>query len=174
MTGKIEKTIFVCQSCGFQNPKWLGRCPDCGTWNSFVEETRPPSKTGPGHWNDLALTAETPQPLREISTQTEAAFSNRDPGAGPGPGRGVVPGSAVSDRGRSGNRKVHPPVTDPARSESRRVPHLVYFRGGISPSDQNARGTPGPRKQPGPDPGGNLLGSYSENPQGPPTPVSGH
>ncbi len=32
------KTIFSCQSCGFQSPKWQGRCPDCGSWNAFVEE----------------------------------------------------------------------------------------------------------------------------------------
>jgi len=32
------KTIFVCQSCGGQSPKWQGRCPDCNSWNSFVEE----------------------------------------------------------------------------------------------------------------------------------------
>jgi DNA repair protein RadA/Sms len=33
-----QKTIFVCQSCGYKAPKWLGRCPDCSAWNSFVEE----------------------------------------------------------------------------------------------------------------------------------------
>ncbi len=32
------KTIFSCQSCGYQSPKWLGRCPDCNNWNSFIEE----------------------------------------------------------------------------------------------------------------------------------------
>ncbi|MDD4939149.1 MAG: DNA repair protein RadA [Candidatus Omnitrophica bacterium] len=32
------KTVFSCQNCGYQSPKWLGRCPDCGSWNSFVEE----------------------------------------------------------------------------------------------------------------------------------------
>ncbi|MFQ5681013.1 MAG: DNA repair protein RadA [Candidatus Omnitrophota bacterium] len=32
------KTIFTCQSCGYQAPKWLGRCPDCSGWNCFVEE----------------------------------------------------------------------------------------------------------------------------------------
>lgn len=31
-------TVFSCQTCGYQAPKWLGRCPDCGAWNSFVEE----------------------------------------------------------------------------------------------------------------------------------------
>ena len=32
------KNVFVCQECGAQSPKWLGRCADCGAWNSFVEE----------------------------------------------------------------------------------------------------------------------------------------
>lgn len=32
------KTIFTCSSCGFQSPKWLGKCPDCNSWNSFAEE----------------------------------------------------------------------------------------------------------------------------------------
>ena len=35
---KRPSTIFVCQECGSQSPKWLGRCSDCGAWNSFVEE----------------------------------------------------------------------------------------------------------------------------------------
>jgi DNA repair protein RadA/Sms len=34
------KTLFACQACGFESSKWLGRCPDCGEWNSFVEERR--------------------------------------------------------------------------------------------------------------------------------------
>jgi len=32
------KAIFSCTSCGAQSPKWLGRCPECGEWNTFVEE----------------------------------------------------------------------------------------------------------------------------------------
>jgi DNA repair protein RadA/Sms len=35
---KQARTAFVCQECGSQAPKWMGRCPDCGAWNSFVEE----------------------------------------------------------------------------------------------------------------------------------------
>ena len=34
---KKTETIFECQTCGYQTPKWLGRCPDCGKWDSFVE-----------------------------------------------------------------------------------------------------------------------------------------
>jgi DNA repair protein RadA/Sms len=35
---KTSKTIFSCQACGYQTPKWMGRCPDCGQWQTFVEE----------------------------------------------------------------------------------------------------------------------------------------
>ncbi|SMC28927.1 DNA repair protein RadA/Sms [Clostridium acidisoli DSM 12555] len=33
-----SKTVFVCQECGFESLKWMGKCPNCNTWNSFVEE----------------------------------------------------------------------------------------------------------------------------------------
>lgn len=36
-SGKL-KTVFACQACGFESSKWLGRCPDCGEWNSLLEE----------------------------------------------------------------------------------------------------------------------------------------
>ena len=35
---KKIKTLFFCQNCGQQSPKWLGKCPSCGEWNRFVEE----------------------------------------------------------------------------------------------------------------------------------------
>jgi len=37
-TKKKIKTIFACQKCGYQSPKWLGRCPDCSQWDTFAEE----------------------------------------------------------------------------------------------------------------------------------------
>lgn len=36
------KKVFVCSECDYQSPKWLGKCPECGSWNSFVEETYDP------------------------------------------------------------------------------------------------------------------------------------
>jgi DNA repair protein RadA/Sms len=35
---KNIKTVFTCQACGYQTPKWMGKCPDCGQWQSMVEE----------------------------------------------------------------------------------------------------------------------------------------
>jgi DNA repair protein RadA/Sms len=41
---KNEKSHFVCQNCGYQSARWNGKCPDCGTWNSFIEEAAPRQK----------------------------------------------------------------------------------------------------------------------------------
>lgn len=44
MKTKGPKTIFVCQNCGAENAKWLGRCPSCNSWNTLVEEVRAKTK----------------------------------------------------------------------------------------------------------------------------------
>ena len=33
-----NKTVFVCSGCGYESPKWMGKCPACNEWNSFYEE----------------------------------------------------------------------------------------------------------------------------------------
>ena len=33
-----NKTVFVCSNCGYESPKWMGKCPACNEWNSFYEE----------------------------------------------------------------------------------------------------------------------------------------
>src|SRR3954453_7441246 len=45
---KRASTVFVCQECGSQSPKWLGRCGDCGAWNSLVEERPQVEAAGAG------------------------------------------------------------------------------------------------------------------------------
>lgn len=44
------KTLFVCQNCGAQRPRWEGKCTDCGSWNSFVEETLAPVDSSHKGW----------------------------------------------------------------------------------------------------------------------------
>ncbi len=39
------KTVFFCQSCGAQSSKWIGRCPSCGEWNTYIEEVIHREKT---------------------------------------------------------------------------------------------------------------------------------
>lgn len=44
---KGPKTVYVCSECDWQSPKWMGRCPQCGNWNTFSEETFVQKKTSP-------------------------------------------------------------------------------------------------------------------------------
>ncbi|MCD8365385.1 MAG: hypothetical protein LUC83_06165, partial [Clostridiales bacterium] len=43
---KSKNTIFFCQNCGYESAKWLGQCPGCREWNSFVEEPVAPKGAG--------------------------------------------------------------------------------------------------------------------------------
>ncbi|MBA4394705.1 MAG: DNA repair protein RadA, partial [Desulfobacca sp.] len=91
---KTEKSIYACQSCGFQSPKWLGRCPDCGTWNSLIEESL--SFSGPVHpWEDGPVRRSVPQPLVEVSNQGEQRILIEIEELDRVLGGGLVPGSAV-------------------------------------------------------------------------------
>lgn len=90
------KTKFVCQECGCEAPKWLGKCPGCGQWNTFVEEkeNREVKTAGVASpW--LPTTKERPQPITEIVSKQEARID-----AGSGElnrvlGGGLVPGSLI-------------------------------------------------------------------------------
>ncbi|MBI4367467.1 MAG: DNA repair protein RadA, partial [Deltaproteobacteria bacterium] len=53
------RSIFVCQQCGAQAPKWLGRCPECEAWNSYVEEAAEAAE--PAHAAMLAPADGTPR-----------------------------------------------------------------------------------------------------------------
>ena len=56
---KAPKIVFTCSECGYQSIKWLGKCPDCNAWNSFVEETyTEKSVSGAGGKNDIKNLAE--------------------------------------------------------------------------------------------------------------------
>ena len=92
---KKKKTAFVCQECGYDSPKWLGRCPGCGQWNTMVEEIVAPEPAQAGGLS-LGLTdAVPPQPIGEIETEDLPRY-----GTGSGEldrvlGGGVIPGSLV-------------------------------------------------------------------------------
>lgn len=62
------KTVYQCQACGYTSPKWIGKCPDCGAWNSFAEERQDPKALKSSHL--LASSAEA-QPLSTISGARE-------------------------------------------------------------------------------------------------------
>lgn len=87
---KGPKFLFVCQSCGHQTPKWLGRCPECGQWNSFVEEV-----TQKGTKGLPSFVMRQPQPIDSISLDPELRLKTGLPEFDRTLGGGVVPGSMV-------------------------------------------------------------------------------
>ena len=64
-----RETTFVCQKCGYTSPKWLGKCPECGSWGSFVEEVRELSKNPRSAWIDHK--GGKPLPITEIGSLKE-------------------------------------------------------------------------------------------------------
>jgi len=83
------KTIYTCQSCGYTALKWLGKCPDCGSWNTFVEEV-----TGRESRNKPLSTTD-PVPLSEIVLSTDNRTSTHIGELDRVLGGGVVAGSVV-------------------------------------------------------------------------------
>ncbi|HEX7409119.1 MAG TPA: DNA repair protein RadA [Candidatus Binatia bacterium] len=87
------RTVFACQTCGFQSPRWLGRCPDCQGWNTLVEE---PVAAVPETRRYSA--AETPSEVRPITAVAGTTNDRRLSHIGELDrvlGGGVVPGSVV-------------------------------------------------------------------------------
>lgn len=90
-----NKTYYTCAHCAHQSPKWLGRCPDCGTWNSFTEESIPISQTK--HARGLQLGVHQSKPL-SICDVPLSAGNRLDCGIQEFNrvlGGGLVPGSLV-------------------------------------------------------------------------------
>jgi DNA repair protein RadA/Sms len=69
------KTVFTCGECGASSPKWLGRCPGCGAWNSLVETLAEPAASGKPRFAALAGTSATVQNLAEVPADEVARLA---------------------------------------------------------------------------------------------------
>src|SRR6187455_1261396 len=88
-----SKSSFICQNCGYAVSKWMGKCPDCGEWNSIAEEPVQQfavGRPGAGFSGGSAATA-----FHEVSSQDHARFSSGLPEFDRVLGGGIVPGSLV-------------------------------------------------------------------------------
>jgi DNA repair protein RadA/Sms len=94
-------TIFACNSCGHESPKWHGRCPGCGEWNTLVEERAVPAVRS-GGLGGRASKAATPIPLREVEAAQVARLRTGIAELDRVLGGGVVPGSLVLIGGSPG------------------------------------------------------------------------
>src|SRR5437764_3470330 len=102
----MAKTLFVCSQCGNESPKWHGRCPGCGEWNTMVEERAMEApRTGGGSSSSLSRRSAKPArpvPLREVEAPALARFKTGIGELDRVLGGGIVPGSLVLIGGAPG------------------------------------------------------------------------
>lgn len=85
-------TVFFCQSCGYESPKWMGQCPGCREWNTFVEETVEKKSAAKAH--ERRATGG-PVCLSSIETKDEERVTTQMQELDRVLGGGIVPGSLV-------------------------------------------------------------------------------
>lgn len=89
------KTRYVCQNCGYVNPKWLGKCPECLQWNTFLEEVEE-KKTGKiQSISSISKNSAKVTKINSISTDKEERFSTNISELDRVLGSGVIPGSLI-------------------------------------------------------------------------------
>lgn len=101
---KVKKAFF-CQNCGYESVKWIGQCPSCNQWNSFVEEIiqKETSKNnGWEHYNEIAERTNKTIQLSEIKSNEEKRMLTGDDELNRVLGGGIVPGSIVLVAGEPG------------------------------------------------------------------------
>ncbi|MGO4890089.1 DNA repair protein RadA [Anaerobacillus sp. MEB173] len=92
-----RKTKFVCQECGYESMKWMGKCPGCQSWNSMVEEfvEAAASKRSRGYVTSSSPQSAKPQAITEVVSDVEARINTTIKELNRVLGGGIVPGSLV-------------------------------------------------------------------------------
>jgi DNA repair protein RadA/Sms len=99
------KTAFFCSNCGYESAKWVGKCPSCGTWNTFVEEViSKPSLQKENNWDDYNEETKSLRtiPLHTIKSSEQNRITTTDAELNRVLGGGIVPGSIVLIAGEPG------------------------------------------------------------------------
>lgn len=134
--GKVKKAWF-CQQCGAESAKWLGRCPACGQWNTFVEEiTDTGTSTGSRMAESFSDKRAVAQPVGQIQSAGEARFSLRNAELDRLLGGGMVCGSMVLLGGEPGIGKSTLSLQIPLHNPQLRT---LYVSGEESPSQIKMR-----------------------------------
>lgn len=96
------KSAFFCQNCGYETPKWLGKCPSCSEWNTFVEELIQKQVPQVVAFSRSGGQTAKPQSLGEIEQQEHPRILLSDPELNRVLGGGLVPGSLILFGGEPG------------------------------------------------------------------------
>ncbi len=89
------KTRYVCQNCGYVNPKWLGKCPECLQWNTFLEELEEKKTIRNSSISSISKNSAKVTKISAISSDKEERFSTNISELDRVLGSGVIPGSLI-------------------------------------------------------------------------------
>ena len=129
------KTFYQCQACGYSSPKWLGKCPDCGAWNTMVEER---SSSGGRMSTHTAFARSGPQPLSSVTGGKGKRMSTGIAELDRVLGGGVVEGSVILVGGDPGIGKSTLLIQAGARL-SEGAGKVLYVSGEESPEQIKLR-----------------------------------
>ncbi len=98
------KSLFFCQSCGYESAKWIGKCPSCNAWNTFVEETVVKDEANKNEWRQESTKNRQPKPktFSQIEPTDEIRIVTSDQELNRVLGGGIVPGSLILIGGEPG------------------------------------------------------------------------
>src|SRR6478736_6392217 len=134
-----HKTVFACQECGAQSAKWLGRCAECGAWNSLVEELPASEAAAPGAKRYTLAASAGSQLYADIDTVVAERLSSGIGEFDRVLGGGVVPGSLVLIGGEPGIGKSTL-LLQAAANLARTIGPVLYSSGEESEHQIKARG----------------------------------
>ncbi|MEO5601007.1 MAG: DNA repair protein RadA, partial [Cyclobacteriaceae bacterium] len=99
-----SKTVYYCQSCGYESAKWLGKCPSCNAWNTFAEEIVSKDESNKNKWRleSPRQKQNKPRNLQDIVSAGDIRWNAGDQELNRVLGGGVVPGSLVLIGGEPG------------------------------------------------------------------------
>ncbi|WPC41787.1 DNA repair protein RadA [Clostridium sp. JS66] len=130
-----NKTIFVCQECAYESLKWLGKCPNCNSWNSMVEETKVQSNSSSLNINSNSL----PKSILNIKSSEYERFDTGITELNRVLGGGIVKGSLTLISGAPGIGKSTL-LLQAANSISRKYGKVLYVSGEESEEQIKMRG----------------------------------
>lgn len=132
---KGKTTVFFCQNCGHESTKWLGQCPGCKEWNTFVEEVvdkKSIGKAGKEQGSEPQLL-----PLSQIEMTQDKRISTEMKELDRVLGGGIVQGSLVLVGGDPGIGKSTPAAPGMQKPLAKGDQGVVYLRRGIPAADKN-------------------------------------
>jgi DNA repair protein RadA/Sms len=131
-----SKSVFVCQNCGAESPKWIGKCNACGQWNTYVEElVVKPSKVAPS-FSFLQSAPAKPEAIKDVSISELPRINTSNGELDRVLGGGMVPGSLILVGGEPGIGKSTLVLQMALKVASRKV---LYVSGEESPQQIKLR-----------------------------------